>query len=88
MFNVGCVFGTRGFRRCDGGGGEAAELGRGEAEMVNCFGVGGFVDWAAGRKCGLAGEIGADDFLRKPFDVAKLKKTIKVLLKIKEQIKE
>lgn len=33
-------------------------------------------------------EIGADDFLKKPFDVAKLKKTIKVLLKIKEQTKE
>jgi two-component system aerobic respiration control protein ArcA len=27
-------------------------------------------------------ELGADDFLKKPFDVAKLKKTIKVLLKI------
>lgn len=30
-------------------------------------------------------EIGADDFLKKPFDVAKLKKTINVLLKIKAQ---
>ncbi len=29
-------------------------------------------------------EIGADDFLKKPFDVEKLKKTIKVLLKINQ----
>ncbi len=30
-------------------------------------------------------QLGADDFLKKPFDVEKLKKTVKVLLKVKEQ---
>jgi two-component system aerobic respiration control protein ArcA len=30
-------------------------------------------------------EIGADDFLKKPFDVEKLRKTIKVLLKINKE---
>ncbi|MFN8790125.1 MAG: response regulator [Bdellovibrionales bacterium] len=32
-------------------------------------------------------EIGADDFLKKPFDVEKLRRTIQVLLKIKEESK-
>jgi len=32
-------------------------------------------------------EIGADDFLKKPFDVEKLRRTIRVLLKIKEESK-
>ena len=30
-------------------------------------------------------EIGADDFLKKPFEVAKLRKTIQALLKISEE---
>lgn len=30
-------------------------------------------------------QIGADDFLKKPFDVEKLRKTIRVLLKLKEE---
>lgn len=29
-------------------------------------------------------EIGADDFIKKPFDVEKLKKTVRVLLKLSE----
>ena len=54
--------GTGGFGRRDCCGGEAAELGSSEAEVVYCLGVGGFIDGTGRGNCGLPDEVIADGF--------------------------
>ncbi len=50
------------FGGCDSCGGEAAELGGGEAEIIDGLSVCCFVDWDASGDSRLTDEIGADEF--------------------------